>query len=918
MKHKNMKNEMELSKTHSSNMNDFMSKQFKTIEDVTLKKTLLSTIITIKSDGYCNIIDASSKSLKDVFIYKDKIIGFYNSIKNTPKITDAVITIPMHLCPNDIPTIKSDVLSEYINTVELNIDNLINNRINNTAADKIDEDEFNLVAASIIDSTSDVELYKTKEKISKSSFKENTSLRDMISTEFPLVDVQVTTDYIDSTIIPFVTNYNMYKINLNRISREISADIKKGTSRLNLLHTVIEKFRVTNPDKKLMKFIDKYLFNAEKNFLELCAYITFVYIRTVNAFTFDCNNYIAFVDTFKNKYNIMSDVYEEIAEISNIFPLDGESLSRDFLSKGCNGLISYVENILNYHSFLITGITGNETVSSVDRSNKLQNVLDDITYDTYPYDNIKQMYGEISQGLDVVASKCDNYLESFDSLLVESGLISPLNTKYEKVVKAVLNINIYETDISLLDVSDGGRETVLRILKELQEFPPTIMEASSLATMVYNKISEISDRMKTNINGEYKHATLVQKAISFLNDFDDQYTEITETTMNALIKRIKSLNDLLEKYEITKDNVYHENTDLIDTLDIDLDRIFVKESIEDEIYEERKIFTDLLKEYHKERVYIETGIELYYEAEDKVKPEVIDNSGNNTQTQNNQNSQNNNQNTNGSTNNGTTTQSTTDKTESINNFKDKLVKVINDLITKLKSSLVKNTGGKGNSDWIKRAENSLSNRNYTNVAINTYPYEINFDTMSSDVDKCINNITNINTRLTTISSISQMYVSCLPVKEVKPHIDFKETNNNAFRDGLKKYYAVGTAPYEQKQFANSQCKDQVMKYLQFAKTFYNVDGTNKYSNLIDKVNKCMETATNDAMLNKLKAVNDPKLDEKLTWLRTTISAFCYAIIASTTECASAAMYIFDQLHPQLEEKQGEAQPNNENNTETNQ
>ena len=268
--------------------------------------------------------------------------------------------------------------------------------------------------------------------------------------------------------------------------------------------------------------------------------------------------------------------------------------------------------------------------------------------------------------------------------------------------------------------------------------------------------------------------------------------------------------------------------------------------------------------------------------------------------------------------NGTTTQSTTDKTESINNFKDKLVKVINDLITKLKSSLVKNTGGKGNSDWIKRAENSLSNRNYTNVAINTYPYEINFDTMSSDVDKCINNITNINTRLTTISSISQMYVSCLPVKEVKPHIDFKETNNNAFRDGLKKYYAVGTAPYEQKQFANSQCKDQVMKYLQFAKTFYNVDGTNKYSNLIDKVNKCMETATNDAMLNKLKAVNDPKLDEKLTWLRTTISAFCYAIIASTTECASAAMYIFDQLHPQLEEKQGEAQPNNENNTETNQ
>ena len=898
--------EVELSNKHSGVMNEFMKEQFKTIQSKNVRNQFVSDVFKLKTDVYCEVIAATSKKLKDVFMYKEDILAFYNGIKNSPKITDTTITIPMHSCPDDIPDIKSGVLKNYVNTVEVNIDNWINNQVNDKIVKTIDGREFDAMQAEMVAAVSDITLYNMKENIAKSSFKENKSIRELIKSPIPVVDVPVTTEYIDSTVIPFISKYESYKIGLCKKGTEIISDIKKETERMNVIRKILSKF-TSQPDtsKKFKDKLEKYFFNAEKNFLELCAYTAFIYVRTASAYIFDCSNYTSFVNEFKNTYNQLSDVYQEIADTSFIFPLDGESVTRDFLSNGCNSLIGYVDNIMRYHTFLITGISRKTDTPYDDSEEKIYELLEDITYDKYPYDNMKQMYGEISQSLDIIAEKCDDYLQPFDNLLSEAGLIGPINQKYNKVMQSIENTDIYGTDISLLTLSDGGKEAAFRILKELNEFPDTIVEISSLATMVYNKINEIIGRMKTNINGEYKHGIIIEKTITFLNDFIDQYKEITKQFMRGLIKRLCTLNCLLEKYEVAQDNVYKESVD-VKIKEPNFDQIYIEGSIACDELKEEMIFTNLLKNYHKERVLKESGIELVYEdGEEKksISPSVT------IKGEIDQNTATDKSNTSGN--------STESKESAATSLKKSVIDILNGLIKKLTDS-IKSESNKANKNsminFIDDNKDMLVSRRYTNISITLPPYSnMPMKEVYSNVTTFKTNVLNLFNDTTSIKSLNDVRAKTLSFVEQNPFITINggnnEQGNDDFKDGLRKYYCVKNAQYAEQTYNDSQCNEVINKCFEWLDGYYG----NDFTNITNELQSISDQLAGEGIASKIKNSNDPDIQKKVQWISDTVTAFDYAVIRSSSEKTHKIVELFKKIISSTKPKN----PKPENTEQTN-
>lgn len=880
--------EVELSNKHSGVMNEFMKEQFKTIQSKNVRNQFVSDVFKLKTDVYCEVIAATSKKLKDVFMYKEDILAFYNGIKNSPKITDTTITIPMHSCPDDIPDIKSGVLKNYVNTVEVNIDNWINNQVNDKIVKTIDGREFDAMQAEMVAAVSDITLYNMKENIAKSSFKENKSIRELIKSPIPVVDVPLTTEYIDDTVIPFISKYESYKIGLCKKGTEIISDIKKETERMNVVRKILSKF-TSQPDtsKKFKDKLEKYFFNAEKNFLELCAYTAFIYVRTASAYIFDCSNYTSFVNEFKNTYNQLSDVYQEIADTSFIFPLDGESVARDFLSNGCNSLIGYVDNIMRYHTFLITGISRKTDIPYDDSEEKIYELLKNITYDKYPYDSMKQMYGEISQGLDIIAEKCDDYLQPFDNLLSEAGLIGPINQKYNKVIQSIENTDIYGTDISLLTVSDGGKEAAFRILKEFNEFPDTIIEISSLATMVYNKINEIIGRMKTNINGEYKHGIIIEKTITFLNDFIDQYKEITQQFMRGLIKRLCTLNCLLEKYEVAQDNVYKESVD-VKIKEPNFDQIYIEGSIACDELKEEMIFTNLLKNYHKERVLKESGIELVYEDGEEKKnltPSVT------IKGEIDQNTTPDKSNTSGN--------SAESKESAATSLKKSVIDILNGLIKKLTDS-IKSESNKANKNsminFIDDNKDMLVSRRYTNISITLPPYSnMPMKEVYSNVTTFKTNVLNLFNDTTSIKSLNDVRAKTLSFVEQNPFITINggnnEQGNDDFKDGLRKYYCVKNAQYAEQTYNDSQCNEVINKCCEWLDGYYG----NDFTNITNELQAISDQLAGEGIASKIKNSNDPDIQKKVQWISDTVTAFDYAVIRSSSEKTHKIVELFKKI-----------------------
>ena len=583
-------------------------------------------------------------------------------------------------------------------------------------------------------------------------------------------------EYVNKTLLPFIKNFTTLKNMTIKDAQIILQDISEMSTSLHASLNAVDKMKregVFPPDK--IPFINMVMYNVIRGMLEIMSFMTFAIIRRSSIlveYAMQAERYYA---SIVDNMNVHESAFD-----NSILPLDSESLLDDFMNGEAGAFIEVSQKIYEFHHGDFLNHASN--LLGKDGTNAMLNFdLSQEEYDKKPYKAIFDIFTEISAGLDKIGRKTDDVFFIKDDIVSDAGFDVKLYDRFANTINMIENLTEYEGSSN---IAEYGKNEFLyqRMLAEIKEYGQNMSELSKNCAHTKRKLHMLLDRFNKDVNGEFKDIDTVHELKIFLSDLSEQYEDIVRSIVKKFIIRLKKLGDIIA--DISFGSSEEDRDDYIvdeDQIPADFSEMAFESIIEEFDEETEEIFGRMNEIFFYGMESYLYGSEVMVEADD-TKVSVQDNS-------------------------------TGTVGNAIANVQAKISQFIRNATDKF-SEFVGRQGTK-NIRWLDQNMEELQRRSYSNVTVNILPYNnMSKDNIIKDIRATVDKIRGLQ-----VSTLSNWHSEDDVLRDIIPAKD-RITSEN-LKDGLEKYYKVGTGDLKTQPVSNSALKTAVTgEYIPFVKDYY--------------------------------------------------------------------------------------------------
>lgn len=759
------------------------------------------------------------KSLCSIYVNGKEFREFVDSVKVAARFN--TIGRFQKLRSTDI-TFHFGYLKDYLDNCNIITEKLLNN-IDKNEIDKITDADF------MTDKAADA----AKRQIVRSSLNiHELDINDMLSSSVS-PSIVYTLDYIQNSMIPFIDSFNKSKEDTVNVIHEMLSCIEMTRNLINGRRSVIETICKKNPD--FCTSLNRLNAAMERRIYDVISFVTYSILLKIDYMMQNvriCNQVI----------EAMQELQESVQELVSAGMYKDTVVSDDIgaLADGLvkNNISAYdalASNIWNFHkSALLPRFAG---LGTDDPLNQLISEIEKYEYQADDYNNALEILTTISAALDIISASSDDYLIVCDDIIEKSGLNSPIDVRYQKIVELFATPDYVQNADAL---PYGNFPGYMTALNEVYNFSKNIKTISDSMSDVFKKIDLLEERYTNNINQEYKNLSTIQELRVFLKDLKDQYGNLCNEYARTFYARLKNIGRYLESNLVKFSSSEINNGDVSESGDEDVID-FEKEAMSILLeYEEEYtdlLMSELMLEHNKLWIRKIQHLDVIQEVAEQP---VSNKSTVNNQTSSDSASQTSNQlvkSNNQASNAVSDANAKRSIAEKLKALQEKLKARFDEMINKFRQNMnnrvinesaVFTEAAVRYTDWIQNNENALMNRSYSNVTLNILPYEAKmpFNQVMTEVTKFKNLVNTLRpgdvANLKTDADIfNKLYASygVGPFNSETSIADCKSASSS----GLTKYFKVGKSPLDMVSYSNGELKTLMNQIVSFCKKYYETD-----------------------------------------------------------------------------------------------
>lgn len=842
---------------------------------------------------YGDMLEKAIASVKDAQLRLNKAeLSAITSKMSTIAASRADFRVP-YIETNEFAYVKPQYLGQFTE--------IITNMITRVVDGDADKSEIDNI---LINKADEV----VKKQVVKSTYMPIKNSFELIKFGIKKEDGPLTQAYIDTKWTPFVNAFSTIYEKKVTNAEAVLRSIRETENSINSILAAANTIRTDGKhDIKTIKKMNYVVYYGIRSLMDVCSYITFMMIRDINTFLVN----IAAVDECCTRVSNYVGASEEIDSVSegfeDVFQNDTHSLSDSLLNGDTSAFSSLANNIANFYDVGDATSSLSEVNSQVSGEVQDANINKDNSQEekygnTSVYDEVEDAYNSIRRGLELIASRSDDYLLVFDDVIGDAGFAVRLPERFSNMINRISDLGNIN---SILASSDGMNHGCLKasILNEVKSYPSKMDKIAKAASAVKTETDMLTKRFSDNINGEFKDAESINELNIFMQEFSEQLSEFTNLVVSKLYARLVKFGNILS--EITNPNE-GDNSSPETVLDADVDHTDYKRDYSECVFDQelsdlreelKNEFHALERQYFIDRALSLRNVNLVLEAEgddaNSTSPKVTDND---PQPTNNTNQQPNTQ-------------------DAGNNIVNKIAQMIQKMIDSFVEYINKASGK--NEKWIAENKDELLNRSYNNVSVQVVPYHrIKAEAILGDIQKLTNAVNSLTPQnLQAFNSEDDAY------RKIFPFVNGQVTSGNTdVKTQITNYYKMGdskTAP-QLVTIANGELKNVITTdMIPYCEAFY----SSFTDNLKNSLKKLADTT--DSVIAKANADSTPNNDAqkntqgnmsaKAKWISSAVQYYSAAVLNTVRDRNVDYLKVLSSLTPKTPQKPAQTQTQQQNN-----
>lgn len=766
---------------HYVDVNEYDHNKFMEIMESVLTSEILSNTMSLSTDIYLKYIDRAISNMSQVTdIDTKQLVNFYQNIY-TAVNNNNTVDISIQVYPSTgISKIRPEYLLSYVNKIKLTIGKITAN-----------PEDTTMIVDGFTNNTELVSLKKQLAKIDNAA----DYLSDNLIMSKPDV-INISGAYMLNKIIPDIKTLVSDVNDLKKNTLATENYIRVSISEFNDIMITYQKMKERGDiraDIKTFRKIDQFLYNCSRNLMTLVAFVTHLTIRRMNMISFNMVSYY-------NLYNSLLSYYPEGDRILNestvdavLEELDDEEIYRS-VRNNLGIIVDKTRQVTDNAKHQISKIIQNSL--NVNVHDNIESYLSIYKYDMVAYNTSKNIFSRMIYAIEYFISKIKSG-RTFDEALADAGLRGGI---YDKANRKYLRIDDLPFYHSLRFDKDGEHDdsqVAMALLAELINYEDNVAGVCKEAIRCREVLNNLIDEYSNSINSMYDPDN--KEVAEFLINFKNQYKLIVVGISRKLISRLLNISDLIDEMYSTNaviDNITINNSSINSDIMIEMCDSIISELRDDS----ERLFSELTMEYKSLRSYMETGVQILYEADESVQDKLT-------------------------------------ATAKIKKFIDGVLAKFNEKVNELFTK---------NGDWLKKSKKALQNLDTTNVTIKILPYG------SFDTNQISQHINQANSKINSLQP-NELYKKTQATlrKDLFPSIptSIRGAEDKGFSAVIKTFYSVGNNKPEAVSYSGDRAKVEINKMITYCENY------SKLASSIDKQLKTLATTTDNKITQMMTAKN---------------------------------------------------------------
>jgi hypothetical protein len=817
-----------------SNLSAFDIKEFK--ENASYLKessVVLPELATVLDPNfYCNYIDKTLDNLNSVTTSVEEMDEFFSKVYKSASLANRNITIPLH-ADNEVEKIRP----EYLTTVALDFDAV-------TRAILRKEIRTDQIRKKYV---SDEYFDKVKKSLVKTSITV-TDVRDLMKMDSPTM-VKVNNMYLQNNVIPFIRSYTQNVKELTVIGSNIKGRISETYDTIKSIISTLNSMQVEGKiDQDCIKSLNFYKYNFIRGYMNLCAYLSGMFIRKTSCYTY---NMMAYVNLYNMIYNYFPEgelILHESVINCDLSDIDDSTLVQSIIDNDLNVIIPHIQNAIGKKKMEIANLMASRYNYRLIYDQEVSS--EKYPYDIFPYAAANKIIIAIADDLRVFEESIRNDGLVVDEVIEKSNLEETFVTKYGDILAKISNVDYYITQGSINVEADNGAVT-LSLFNDIDHYEKNIKIISNNIHKVYTYLHALQE--KYSLNETQMDNAKFSEINSFMEQLMKRFKDFILILTKKFLERLDNLTDALDETELPTVSNQEEY--------VPYDYSFgsFEEAYSDIEASEKVVLEAMYREYYALWNNINRGVKIVYE-------DVTETNNSNSTTPTVNTDANNQHNQKGNTSNTQQTQNTAQNTGNTNqannngqkeNIVQKFVTWIKGVIDKFKNKS-KDMSTKNN-QWLANVKDDILGLNYENTTITLAKYEgLNSEKISTDITSAINQINsitpnNIPNELKGGRSKAELFI----FKSIPEKID----GTDGFPSRIKQFFTHGkTNKSNLVTYSGDDAKQKAQEMIEFCEGY-----TNMYTKIASDLDRLSKAAADkqEEIINALQSGNHNNVNESV-------------------------------------------------------
>ena len=459
---------------------------------------------------------------------------------------------------------------------------------------------------------------KVKRQVVRSNLPYDASKKAMLTMGAPNM-VPFTVKYVSAYPTEFISDWETYKKKMIIEATDVINTISSVKANYSNYMRALDTIKVdTQWDNKKSDHLYYISFNAMRNLLEVVSFLSYMTIRKVGIVANDIVRSNEILDRIYTLF--VSPMVESVLD-NLIEKNDSKTLGEELSLGKVSAFDELSVRVYDYHKSIYEGSPFDDIRQSEGALNvPLDLRLDQTEYDNEVYEDVKDMYGVIQQGLATVSANCDDYMVVFDDILDKSGFVTPLEDRFAGTLDKIEDLSEYE---SSTDISSGVSPEMYvyyRMMREVRDYTNNMAAVGELSKQCNDTLNELIHRFDNNINTEYKNTLTIKEASDFLASLKDQMDGLNISVASKFMLRLKNIAICLEKFDKDKSSQLQNNAYQVESTVLERSILTYSEKTQEMITD--LLFEAMVESYTLARQKRDMGIDFIV-TESKVKDLAI-------------------------------------------------------------------------------------------------------------------------------------------------------------------------------------------------------------------------------------------------------------------------------------------------------